>query len=344
MKKSGWDSYFGIYHSADADGWASAAIYKYEFGDDVEIVGYNYGQSVEHILEAAKDKTVIMTDVTFSWENTLRLAKVCKKLIICDHHETFYEEWIEKTNLKPYLWGDNSLEYLQLNNIHYYYKKELAGCEILWKKMFYDVSMPPVIEYLGIYDTAREGVFTNEPTELGEIVINFTYGFRQVPYSEKIDTILQYIRSEEDFSRMCRQGEVIRKYSDEQNNRIEALCTEIKEWCPQAEFYNSLSNTEKSAIANHAMEFESFTVAATNTSIDPSQFKPKGEYDFIVCYYKAKDGLWKYSLRPGNNQNKNPNLRIIAEQFEFTDKNGQIKKGGGHENAAGFFYNKNLFE
>lgn len=311
-------NHLGIYHRADNDGFCCAAIMKYKFNDDIELVGYNYGEPIKEILELAEGKDVIMADVSFTWEQMFELKSVCKSLVLVDHHKSVWEKFIAKEEFCGeinYTDGSTGASFLNKQNhlsFFFVYEEDVSASEILWKflskeKEYAEEMMPTVISLIGVYDTGRECVFTEGPTYFGKKAKWLSFGLRI--YKDKIEEIQQCLDDSNYLSEIIGKGKAILEYEKIQSEAVGRSCTQI-------------------------IDFDGVKVAIANTTTDPSVFVPEGEYEFICCYYKKSDGKWKYSLRPGNNQDNCPDLSKIA----------QIYGGDGHAKAAGFIHDSNIFD
>jgi uncharacterized protein len=74
-----------FYHSADLDGYCSAAIVKH-FIPDVELYGINYNQPVP--WDKVKNRPVVMVDFSLPMDDMKRLQHEAKSLVWIDHHKT----------------------------------------------------------------------------------------------------------------------------------------------------------------------------------------------------------------------------------------------------------------
>ena len=153
-----------IYHSRDLDGWMSAAIVKL-INPDIELIGWDYGQSIPEIEEG---RAVIMVDISFPMEEMLDIAKKSKwRLTWIDHHSSAikaYKEFIGQ--------GESFMS--SMIDINF------AACELTWKYFFKDIQMPELVRLLGRYDC-----FGHKGTDEERKVLEFQYGARQRIYNVK---------------------------------------------------------------------------------------------------------------------------------------------------------------
>lgn len=130
----------GIFHSKDADGFFSGAVLKEKFGDDIELLGYDYSDDLPDIESFAKYDEVIMIDITFPLPCIVKLSKIVK-LTVIDHHISFknkVDDYIEKN-------GELGFDFI--------FDKDLSACEI--GSQHFLGYIPPVLVLVGSYDTWR---------------------------------------------------------------------------------------------------------------------------------------------------------------------------------------------
>ena len=139
-----------IYHSADLDGWASAAIvnkYFTERDEDVQLVGWNYGQPYPEFNY--KDEDVVFVDVMFSVEEMTKIAKVAKSTLIIDHHAP---------KIKELYHTKEGVELINNHNIKTAFGPDgnkFSACELAWMYFYGATQVPKVITAIGQYDTWR---------------------------------------------------------------------------------------------------------------------------------------------------------------------------------------------
>lgn len=133
-----------VYHSADLDGWVSAAIVK-TVHKDVELIGYNYGDPVPYIQP---NNHVIICDCTFDMVVMDEIATNSASFTWIDHHASsikkFREYWRERPEEKMYwnieLSGDGEL---------------ISACELAWRYYYPHKPIPWAVELIGMYDCFR---------------------------------------------------------------------------------------------------------------------------------------------------------------------------------------------
>lgn len=122
-----------ITHKNCPDGFSAAWVIWTKYKNNAIYLGYNAGSKQFYHYKEITDKIVIITDISFSLEITKKIEKLSKKIIIIDHHDTYYEELKE-------------LKYFQFNN------KFSAGY-LTWKYIYPKKPMPEVIKIISDNDT-----------------------------------------------------------------------------------------------------------------------------------------------------------------------------------------------
>jgi len=122
-----------LFHEADHDGQASAAIVKRRY-PDVELIGWDYGKEVpwDKIEEADE---VIMVDISFQPYDLMKKVADLAKLTWIDHHATAIKNYEE--NKIP---GSIIL------------KDGIGACVLTWQYYFPDENVPAGVRLLGEYD------------------------------------------------------------------------------------------------------------------------------------------------------------------------------------------------
>ena len=154
-----------IYHSRDLDGLTSGAIiyaHQKQFGELVNIVGYDYGQKLD--TRRFKGKITTMIDVSMSMDRMETLGLGCLEFIWIDHHVSAFNDLKEYCELKGHEIKNRQInglitcyEVLGMNMI-YYYSERLSGCEIaaaLYAQKL-GTNARTLISMLGQYDTWRK--------------------------------------------------------------------------------------------------------------------------------------------------------------------------------------------
>jgi oligoribonuclease NrnB/cAMP/cGMP phosphodiesterase (DHH superfamily) len=137
-----------IYHSADLDGKASAAIVLKKYPNAI-LVPYDYGDYLS-VLKFAGSR-VIMVDVSLQpFRAMVNLAKICD-LTWIDHHKTAIEEfrdYLEHTTEC----GNNGVSVESAFPGEIVLKVGMAACELTWRWAFPDTPIPLAIHHLGRHD------------------------------------------------------------------------------------------------------------------------------------------------------------------------------------------------
>lgn len=148
-----------VYHIADNDGRASAAIVKHFFSSSqksstqiIDFIGWDYDMEIP-ILDAYD--TVIICDLAFPYNIMKKLNKK-SKLIWIDHHEA----------------AINKMKDLMIEGNR---SKDLSAAELTWLYFFPTKQVPQLIDVVGKVDTFRH-IHEKEATTLLQI----DYGLRTV--------------------------------------------------------------------------------------------------------------------------------------------------------------------
>ena len=194
-----------LYHRIDFDGECSAAIVRRKYNNDVELIGWNYGDPIP--WGALRGNEVWLVDLTFQPnELMLRLAGIADTVVWLDHHISSILD--ARDTYVELLSGRRDVNY--------------SGCELTWKHCYSDEVMPEAVLLLGRYDT-----WTWESLNPGgqERVLDFQYGMRggldTNPRSYWWDNLLDVpaISSNLVESVIC-DGRVIRRYQKRQNEDL----------------------------------------------------------------------------------------------------------------------------
>lgn len=298
-----------VYHSADLDGWMSAAIvmkwFMNEFheprmiGTDLEnysettmsenigswsvldFCAYNYGDKVP---DTSAYDCVMMCDVSFPENEMYKLTKRLGNYFVYNDHHISMLQQVEKFDVEPN--GFRSVDY--------------AGCELTWKYCFNDETMPEIVRLLGMYDS-----FRHKNTGEEQKVLEFQYGARS-KWKNRDDCYYALVNHpESEVVTTLNAGRHIYEY----------LKTEALQSWKRAYAVRMLTEQQgwvKLAVVNK----ERFN--PINFGID---YHKEG-YDAVVCYwYNGKN--WVASVY---NDNGNFDCSVFAKSFG----------GGGHKGAAGF--------
>lgn len=296
-----------IYHSADLDGWMSAAIVKLWATCEnvpIEFLGWNYGQQVP---DCAGFEKVVMCDISFPKEvmfelqDRLHLSGGSSNFVWIDHHISAINDIKELFESMDAMQNKGYPE--GLRDIRF------AACELTWKYFFPDTKMPEIVRLLGRYDC-----FGHKGTSEEKKVLEFQYGARQFvtnydaafTYIEHSlsNTEYQFLKNQHDVLSILETGKTIYEY----------LITKAKQIWKRAYGINLL--TSQGVIKIACVNEERFN--PINFGID---YHSEG-YGAVICYW-YESGKWKFSIY---NEDGKVDCSLIAKQFG----------GGGHKGASGF--------
>lgn len=154
-----------IYHNADLDGFACAAIVK-SFNPEAILIGYDYGQPIPNIPTG---HDLFVCDVSFPTPADLFImAGQCNRTIWIDHHISAINMWNEYAKEKQ--------DAITANKIQTFLDPAFSACELTWKWFKEEKDMPRIIYRLGKYDSWRN----NNQAEWDTIILPFQYGMRAV--------------------------------------------------------------------------------------------------------------------------------------------------------------------
>ena len=276
-----------FFHKADLDGFASCAIVRYAINEKLNMIGCHYGDSLD-LSKFDKEDTVIMVDFSFSPEIMLKIKESVKEFIWIDHHKSAIAN-SEKNGYSD-LPGLRDMEY--------------AACELTWKYMMENETMPIAIQYLGRFD-----IWDHKDPK----VLYFQEGMKslKVIYPTLKDTRELWSRLIENDEALIQEilikGQII--YED-MKTRNARLCDK-----------NS-----------YVIEFEGLRLLAVNqpnvnAKFFESKYDPKKHDAMCAFSYKPEHGKWVVSLYTTHH---NVNILAVATKFG----------GGGHAKACGFSLNK----
>ena len=132
--------YVVITHKNCPDGFSAAWVIWTKYKNNAKYFAYNAGSNQFNHYNEITDKIVIITDISFSLEITKKIEKLAKKIIIIDHHDTYYEELKELT-------------YFQFNN-------QYSAGYLTWKYVYPKKKMPEVIKII-----SDNMVLSNQPQD-----------------------------------------------------------------------------------------------------------------------------------------------------------------------------------
>ncbi len=132
----------GLYHSADLDGLMCGAVLKHRWGDQIRLVGFDYGDDINE-MGTVPNETVYMCDVSFEMDRMYKFGKR-RDFIWIDHHATAINDYVKKCKEL----GVNSL-------FDTHFRVGVSGCELTWEKL-YGLDFPYPLLLAGKYDTWRK--------------------------------------------------------------------------------------------------------------------------------------------------------------------------------------------
>jgi hypothetical protein len=269
-----------------------------------------------------------MVDVTFggkkAQDEMIDFAAHCKAynaiLTVIDHHERAYNDFNSYCKLqdiklaKIFKEGCYNIRETLFSNLVYVFNKDIAACELAYCYLFevLPTKVPRIIEVIGKYDTFR---IPQDSEQWLEECYPFQLGSRLVESEKLIEEVyvaLQYV----DYTYLriiVERGSLLMAYEAQQYKRSESAGFRIVGGAPFGKPY--------------------LRVGIINAMLDPSMFKPSGDYDVVCVYYQVDNATWKYSLRPGSSSNQLDYTELVA-----------VYGGGGHEKTCGFTASKNIFE
>lgn len=298
-------NYIGIYHSADLDGLACAAIMKNKY-PNIYLIGWDYGKDFGElqslISEGAKDwdeYRIIMADLSLSMVDMETLDLSCDGLVWIDHHRSAIEEYATELDLED--GGSHFITERMLN-------ENFSACELCWMCFYGGADIPQVIHLLGVYDTWRKGEAEVEIRGGWDAIMNFQIGMRH-PDNYSIEVITELLESSfdenESINEISELGKQLRKQEGEANMRF------IK-----SKSYEGILGGESCLVINGRGDSTFWERCFDNPDYDSYSL-------FIGWNYQGSKGNYKFSLRANNGR---VDCSKIAKQYG----------GGGHKGAAGF--------
>lgn len=317
-----------IYHSADLDGWMSAAIVKHWFVENfkaprqvknygetvlttyndsavantLDLLGWNYGN---HVPSYEGYDQIIMCDISFPIDDMVKLIESGKGFTWIDHH-------ISAMSIL-----DHHVKLGKIPQPNGLRRTDMAACELTWMYFFGD-NMPEIVRLLGRYDC-----FGHKGTDEEEMVLWFQYGARACIYD--VDTSYFYLHESIDDLTHVRiildRGSFIYKY----------LITEAKQ-AYRNKFELMLDNPEWDTEYHHPEMKPKFRFACINKErFNPINFGidyHADGYDGVACFWY--NGKYNFSIY---NDNGLVDCSLIAKSLG----------GGGHRGASGFILTKEQF-
>jgi oligoribonuclease NrnB/cAMP/cGMP phosphodiesterase (DHH superfamily) len=300
----------GIYHSKDLDGYCSGAIMKLKY-PNIILSGMDYG---EEIPANPLREPVIICDMSFSMEDMKKIAEQSDgQLTWIDHHKSAINDFMSFFKYDMVGYG----EVITVPNFGKVILEDgISACEGAWKYFFPEKEMPPVVEFLGVYDTWRK----NHKVNYWDFVIMpFQYGMRQICTGVEdfpMELFNEYsYRVGGNYSTFDKIGNIIinganiLKYQMQQNERACKFCA-------------------------FEYEFEGLRAICLNSGGANSQLfasvYDESKHDIMIPFvYTGKH--WTYSIYTTKD---NIDCSVIAKKYG----------GGGHKKASGFKNNSFLFD
>lgn len=278
---------FVIYHRSDLDGFCSGAIAKHHLcnnlsinSDDVEMIGWNYGDEVPEIPNGSN---VIMTDISFPLDNMLLLALYCN-LEWIDHHKTAMDDSKKA--------GYNLCAGLR--------KVGDSASLLAWRYFFPDAKIPDIVYWVDRYDVWKK---TNEKGEDDwNEVMTMQHGLRfhmknpcchfdYIPWAMMLDGNSSY--ADEKLSIIRKDGFVVAE-SEKRTNQIR--CSKAFDLVFEGHKFAAINNT----LAGSAV-LESYA---------------RPDHDGILVFsYNGKTGMWEVSMYGNEKSSQEVDLSIIAKKY-----------------------------
>ena len=303
-----------VYHEADLDGIASAAVMlleKSKRDEDIELIPYDYHKDFNQKLTNGHE--VYMIDVSIKCQKLFEVAKHSAEFYLVDHHISFYEDLLKYCD-------ENEISYTEVPfgickkidikqfNFVYYYASHISACELACHLFCSNIgaSGKELISILGQYDTWRDSKGKMLPTDKdwNEVVLPIQYSLRAYAKPETIAKIIFNLDnggSKYNINKLIESGKSILGYLKVQNRR------NLEEFSFVFE-YDGLN-----ILAMNTSNFNSFTF---------EDFYSENVFDAMLAFnFTGKD--WRISLYTTKD---NVDILKIAKMFG----------GGGHKKACGF--------
>ena len=303
-----------IYHNRDLDGLACAALFKWWFQESCELLGWDYSYNPDELVDKIKAGNydqVYMADVSLPMTHMAQIAEYTEHFLWVDHHKSAIDDFLTDSRIIH-----------ALNGIEVVFPKPpavLAACEVLSHMLTGDDTRPGplVIQLLGRYDTWRQD---GEDFTSWENCLAFQVALKS-RWTEAIDLICQMIADSALARQITNEGRAILRF-------------ERAEMEQNAKTARALGWAYKSGALYNFDADKAIKTVTLNTSFNPGRMADViwplyPDARLLVCYSRAADGKWNYSLRSPKD---GTDCSEIAKRFG----------GGGHFHAAGF-QSKELF-
>lgn len=324
---------FGVYHSADLDGFMSAYFMEKYLVSKENMFGYNYEKDSDwkniNLDNSNKPVTFYFGDISpdIDWLvkniNYLKSGKL--KLIILDHHKSILNDINSIMELND-LTSENIDIRLSLSY------ENLSGCEVVCKYLqqeknieIFSEKVYKLSNIIGTYDTWR----FNEPNfEYGMYTKNKDYllnliTYLKFTYHDK-NSFITFVDNltDDEFDNLSNIGKIIvNNLKNQQAHKISSglfIKMSDKDFMIITEDSSAAFYTE-SLIKDYHKKFQN----------DKYEFSDNLNYLYITYSTKFDKNTINFSVRSYINDETS---KYITTAKKFTKKFG----GGGHEHAAGF--------
>lgn len=316
----------GIYHVADNDGLACAAIFLKKFPEGV-LIPWNYHydplkplsetiegfESEEHLFDFCSDQIVYMMDVSLDYENMCLMNHVAEEFHFIDHHYDICQQILADE---------------QFTNNFVNLSGDIAACELTWNYLFPGVA-PTVIELIGDYDVHR----TYKDMNNTALRLKARNQLKE-QWNDVILTVQTYVETV-----MKEPHELLHLLDSSSWDRFgnDIVVNGFSMLERETYLYNRIAKTAFTGFIDKEKSMQSFRAEpgivadffVLNAQGSPSKlaqaiWNQLGKSYFVFQYFQVADG-YKVSLRA--HPQSNTDVSKIAKQHG----------GGGHKKAAGFF-------
>jgi oligoribonuclease NrnB/cAMP/cGMP phosphodiesterase (DHH superfamily) len=304
-----------FYHNADLDGHCSAAI-VHKFNPKVELIGWNYGDSIPWDKIEAESK-VWLVDISFKPDDMAQLADVAGDVVWIDHHisavlsaplvalsfdgvRAINEQSLEELRRRRPLLDPKGVEILRLGGrleVVPSRNKTDAACLLTWR-YFTNNGPPYVVSALSHWDSWKWIDF-DERSKARVRALQF--GLRSIDTENFLGDDSPWpplLDKKPAYTEHIRKGEAIVKYQDEQSRILMKTAFET--------------------------ELDGHRVLAVNGTGGSTIF------DSIVTNHPDCVALMPFHWSKGHWR-----VSLYSERIDCS-KVAAAHGGGGHEGAAGF--------
>ncbi len=248
-----------LYHGADLDGKASAAICLKKFpGSYMRPI--NYGFKSFDWKDIDENTRVIIVDFCLEpWSMMEKVLSKAKSLTWIDHHQTSINEY--QTHHKG-----ETIPGIQ--------KTGTAACILTWKYFFPSEPLPEAVELLGQYDIWQ----LEDPR-----VLSFQFGMRSISHEPGSDIWGKLLNpgvvAEETVKQLTKDGEGILRYQRIQNNLYARMLSFVTNLIVGEESYRAIACN---AAMNNSQLFDSVWDG--------------NKHDLMLSFHRRSDQQWSVSL------------------------------------------------